>query len=168
MESKNDIRIEVCKKDDCGRVAEIYNEYIQLGESTMEESAYSEEKIQAWMKKFNEKEQLYVIKKNEKIIGWGIIKRYSEREGYRFACETAIYITQGELRKGYGSKMKRFLLEQCEAFGYHHLVAKIFSSNTASIQYNLKLGYTIVGTQKEIGFKNGKWQDIVIMQYLIK
>lgn len=37
-----------------------------------------------------------------------------------------------------------------------------------SILYNQKLGYTIVGTQKAIGFRNGKWLDIVIMQYVIE
>lgn len=64
--------------------------------------------------------------------------------------------------------MKKQLIEECKAMDYHHLVAKIFATNKASIQYNLNLGYTIVGYQKEVGFKNGQWMDIAIMQYIIK
>ena len=165
---KSNSQIEVCSPDDFEIIASIYNEYIRRGNATMEESLYSAQKIKAWVGHFNERERLYVIKNDMGTIGWGIIKRYSEREGYRFACETAIYITQQELRKGYGSQMKKFLIEKCRELNYRHLVAKIFASNTASIQYNLRLGYTIVGKQKEIGFRNGQWQDIMIMQYLIE
>ena len=161
------LTIELAKPTDYEPIANIYNEYIQRGGSTMEESHYTAEKIAAWVDKFEERERLYVLKDAEKTIGWGIIKLYSPREGYRFACETAIYITESELRKGYGSLMKNFLIEKCRELDYRHLVAKIFATNTASIEYNLKIGYTIVGRQKEIGYKNGQWVDIVIMQYLI-
>ncbi len=161
------IKIEIAQSDNYQRIADIYNEYILLGNATMQDSLYDGEKIKSWVDHFNDRERLYVLKKENTVIGWGIIKKYSDREGYRFACETAIYLTQSELRKGYGSLMKRFLITQCKSLNYRHLVAKIFATNTASIEYNLRLGYTIVGRQKSIGFKNGKWMDIVIMQYLI-
>ena len=80
----------------------------------------------------------------------------------------AIYLTKNHLRKGFGSLMKRHLIQSCKSLNYRHLVAKIFATNTSSIKYNLQLGYTIVGKQKEIGFRNNQWQDIVIMQYLIE
>ncbi len=162
-----ELSIELATNNDFAAVAAIYNEYIDLGGSTMQETHYTAQGIQGWVEKFSDREKLYVLKNSSETIAWGIIKRYSDREGYRFACETAIYITQSELRKGHGSRMKKFIIEQCKAMGDHHLIAKIFATNTASIEYNLKLGYTIVGRQNEIGFRDGKWLDIVIMQYLI-
>lgn len=161
------IEIKKAKSADYQKIAEIYNEYILLGNATMQDTFYDGEKIKSWIDNFNDRERLYVLKDGESVIGWGIIKKYSEREGYRFACETAIYLTQSELRKGYGSLMKKFIISACKSLNYRHLVAKIFATNTASIEYNLRLGYTIVGRQKEIGFKNGQWMDIVIMQYVI-
>jgi L-amino acid N-acyltransferase YncA len=160
-------KIEIAQSDDFHRIAEIYNEYILLGNATMQDSLYDAEKIKYWIDNFNDRERLYVLKDGELVIGWGIIKKYSDREGYRFACETAIYLTQSELRKGYGSLMKKFIIRECKSLNYRHLIAKVFATNTASIGYNLSLGYTIVGTQKEIGYKNEQWMDIVIMQYLI-
>ena len=149
-------------------IAAIYNESILAGSATMEERLYTKEMIAAWVKKFNEREQLYVMLLENDVIGWGIIKRYSDREGYRFACETAVYLTENQLRKGLGSSMKRFLLKQAQELGYRHLVAKIFADNKGSIAYNQKLGYTIVGRQEKIGFKQGRWIDVVIMQYIIE
>jgi len=160
--------IEKSTKEDYAAIAEIYNEHISLGVSSMEESLKTAAIIAGWVAKFHSREALYVCRKDGEVIGWGIIKRYSDREGYRFACETAIYLKSNETGKGYGKELKYFLIEECKAMDYKHLVAKIFASNTASIKYNEKIGYDIVGTQKNIGFKNGKWVDIVIMQYLIK
>lgn len=160
-------KIRLAQEKDYAIIASIYNEFIELGNATMEEEIHSEANIAAWVKKFNDREKLYVLVDNEQVIGWGIIKRYSDRKGYRFACETAIYLTSSELRKGYGSMLKNYLIEECKRMDYRHLVAKIFAINEASINYNLKIGYTIVGRQNNIGFRNNQWQDVVIMQLLL-
>lgn len=163
-----DLSIDLVKPDDFGTVAAIYNEAIEQGKSSMEENLYTAKKIAAWVEKFNNRERLYVLRKAGTIIGWGIIKRYSDREGYRFAAETAVYLQFSELGQGYGTLIKKHLIEICRALDYHHLVAKIFASNIGSIEYNRKFGYEIVGRQKEIGFKDGQWTDVIIMQYLIQ
>ncbi len=105
---------------------------------------------------------------SKSVIGWGIIKRYSDRSGYRFCCETAVYLSRNQVGHGYGTKIKIALIDRCKEFGYHHLVAKIFADNIKSIEYNKRLGYEIVGTQNEIGYKNNRWQDIVIMQLVLR
>lgn len=161
------VEITEANPTDFQSVADIYNEFILLGTSTMDESLKTADDIATWIRNFNDREKLYVLQENDTTIGWGIIKRYSDREGYRFACETAIYLSSTKLGKGYGSMMKKHLIAVCRELNYKHLIAKIFASNKASIGYNLKMGYTIVGTQNQIGFKNNQWQDIVIMQYII-
>ncbi|WP_420574181.1 GNAT family N-acetyltransferase [Kordia sp.] len=149
-------------------IANIYNEYITLGTSNMEETLKTANDIAAWIKKFHDREKLFVFTEDDTVIGWGIIKRYSDREGYRFACETAVYFTESKLGKGYGTTMKKYLIAQCKQLQYKHLVAKVFATNTGSIAYNEKLGYTIVGRQNQIGFKNNQWLDMIIMQYIIE
>jgi len=153
--------------NDAKIVQEIYNEHIQVGGSTMDLTPKKLSEIEAWFTEFNKRELIVVLEEGNFVLGWGIIKRYSDREGYTRACETAIYLRSEETRKGYGSKMKRWIIDTCRELGYHHLVAKIFATNTASITYNQKLGYEIVGTQNEIGFVDGQWQDVIIMQLII-
>lgn len=148
-------------------IADIYNEYIIAGSATLEEQVYDADSVKLWADGFTDREKMFVLKRKSKVIGWGIIKKYSDREGYRTACETSVYLAGTELRKGYGTFMKLRLIEECRQLGYHHIVAKIWANNVASIEYNKRLGYTIVGTQQEIGWKNGQWVDVVIMQYLL-
>ena len=152
---------------DAGIIREIYNEHIRIGGSTMDRVNKTITEIEVWFKEFNNRELIVLLENQGRVIGWGIIKKYSDREGYSKACETAIYLRSTETRKGYGSMMKKWIIDKCRDLGYYHLVAKIFALNKASIEYNLKLGYEIVGTQNKIGYVDGEWQDVTIMQLLL-
>jgi phosphinothricin acetyltransferase len=63
--------------------------------------------------------------------------------------------------------LKRALLDRARAWGYHHLVAKIVADNVASLEYNRRFGYTVVGTQREVGYIDGAWRDVTIMQLIL-
>ena len=158
-------------------IAEIYNQSIRSGGACMEEDLYSTEDIQHKMASFNERETILVLLAATslaggavtagEVLGWGIIKRYSERPGYRYTCETAVYLRRDLVGMGLGTRIKRAQMERCRQYRYHHMVAKILSTNTASIEYNKRLGYDVVGVQKEAGYQNGCWQDITIMQRVL-
>lgn len=162
-----DVYIREYRLSDCQVIADIYNESIRAADCTMDRECMIAEHFVNMVNNFNDRETIFVLEKGDSIIGWGIIKRYSDRAGYRVACETAVYIMREHCGKGYGTMIKKALIERCKKYQYHHLVAKIWAQNKASIKYNKKLGYEIVGKQKQIGFVNGKWIDIVIMQLVL-
>ena len=153
--------------DDAAAIAEIYNETIRTGYGTMDATPKTAADIRVQMAGFTKREVYLLLERDGEGIGWGIIKRYSDRPGYRFCCETSVYLRHAEVRKGYGSFIKRGVIERCKVYGYHHLVAKIWASNTASIEYNKNFGYELVGIQRAIGYMNGQWQDIALMQLVL-
>lgn len=167
------VRIRDASQKDAAAIAKIYNESIAVGDATMDGVDKTAGDIQSWLDGFSKRETILVLVEpvddalSEQVVGWGIIKRYSDRFGYRFCCETAVYLRRDQVGRGLGTRMKKALIERCKAYGYHHLVAKIFADNQASIQYNLRLGYEMVGTQREIGWKNGQWQDVTILQLIL-
>jgi phosphinothricin acetyltransferase len=152
---------------DAAIIAAIYNESIVANDSTMDDIPNTPADIRQQMAHFNNREVFLVLEEEGEVLGWGIIKRYSNRPGYRFCCETAVYIRRGLMRRGYGSRIEQALIDRCRQFGYHHLVAKIWATNIGSIKMHERFGYEIVGTQREIGFKNGQWQDVTIMQCIL-
>jgi phosphinothricin acetyltransferase len=153
---------------DAAIIAAIYNESIVANDSTMDDIPNTPADIRQQMAHFNNREVFLVLEEEGEVLGWGIIKRYSDRPGYRFCCETAVYIRRALRRHGYGSRIEQALIDRCRQFGYHHLVAKIWATNVGSIQMHERFGYEIVGTQREIGFKNGQWQDVTIMQCVLE
>ncbi len=157
---------------DASVIAHIYNESIAAKDSTLDEESKTAEEIQGWIAGFNGREALLVLEDSRlmnapRVIGWGLIKRYTERTGYRFCCETAVYLRRSMVRRGYGSLLKQAIIERCRQYKYHHLHAKIFTENIASIEYNKRFGYEIVGIQKEIGYQEGRWKDVTIMQLIL-
>ena len=153
---------------DAAVIAAIYNESIAANDSTMDDIPRTAADIRQQMAHFNDREVFLVLEQADEVLGWGIIKRYSDRPGYRFCCETAVYIRRALTRRGYGSRIEQALIDRCRQFGYHHLVAKIWATNIGSIQMHERCGYEIVGTQREIGYKNGQWQDVTIMQCILE
>ena len=153
------------KVHDCKYIAAIYNHY--LGKSTMDLEAKDSEFYESFLLRKNAREELWVIELEKAVIGWGIIKLYSPKLGYQYTGETSVYLDIDHLNNGYGTTMKKHLLKRCKALHYHNLIARIFANNQVSIDYNQKLGYRIVGTQKEAGYINGNWQDVVIMEVIL-
>ena len=153
--------------EDAGKIAEIYNQSIVAGDATMDEESWSSESVRRKLAGFGSRETILVLTVDRAVLGWGIIKRYSDRTGYRFSCETAVYLCRDLVGRGHGTRIKLALIERCRRYGYRHLVAKIFADNLASIEYNKKLGYEVVGTQRQIGYRNGCWQDVTILQLIL-
>jgi phosphinothricin acetyltransferase len=101
------------------------------------------------------------------LLGFGRLFRYSDREGYRHTAETSVYLWRRLARRGYGTLLKQAVIDRARELGYHHLVAKITTDNTASIAYNRRFGYTDVGVQREVGWVDGAWRDVLIMQLIL-
>ncbi|MEO1465538.1 MAG: N-acetyltransferase family protein, partial [Cyanobacteria bacterium J06633_1] len=125
------------------------------------------EKQQAIAAGFGSRETYLVGEKEGSVVGWGIIKRYSDRSGYRLTCETSVYLQFSETGKGYGQVLQTALLEKVKEFDYHHVVAKILAANQGSIKFHQQFGFELVGIQQKIGLTQGQWQDVAIMQLLL-
>jgi phosphinothricin acetyltransferase len=152
---------------DAGAIADIYTESILMRDSTMDTEPWSEDRARELLTNLSERESVVVLETGDGVIGWGIVKSYSDRPGYRVACETSLYLYRAQTGRGYGSAIQRELHRRCREFGYHHVVAKIWASNASSIAMHRKHGFTLVGIQKEIGRIDGAWRDIALMQCLL-
>lgn len=159
------LQIREAQDHDTFAMAQIYNEYV--GKTTMDLEAKSEEYFARFLESKSEREACYVAELEKKIVGYSLIKQYSDRQGYRLTAETSTYLNSDYLRRGYGRLIKQHALEACKSMGIQHIVAKIWTSNQESIAFHESMGYTIVGVQNRIGFVDGQWQDVTIMQYLV-
>ncbi|MEM9137666.1 MAG: N-acetyltransferase family protein [Cyanobacteria bacterium P01_F01_bin.42] len=161
-----DVTIRHCCPDDYEKIAEIYNESIQRGGITFDEEQFNAVRIERWMSGMNDREGLWVIEHNQ-VLGWGILKRYSDRPAYWRTAESSIYLLDAYRGQGYGRQLQTELLSQAQTLQYHHIVAKIVASNQSSIVFHQQFGYEIIGIQKEVGFSKGRWYDVAILQCIL-
>jgi len=167
MSEVEPVQIKPCRAADYGAIAAIYNEAIATGSITFDTCRFEAQDIQAWVDKFCDRECLLVIERHQQILGWGIVKQYSDRPGYRVCCETSIYLTFSAKGQGLGKRLQTALLQKVVELGYHHVVVKIVATNDGSIAFHKSFGFEMVGVQKEIGHVAGRWQDVAIMQLIL-
>ena len=79
--------------------------------------------------------------------------------------KNSIYIDAAEVGRGIGRALLAALLDRCTELGYRQMVAVIGGSDTwPSIRLHEALGFTRAGLLPAVGFKFGRWVDIVLMQ----
>ena len=159
--------VRVAVSADAAAVAAIYNHYVDLGGSTMDQQHWSDGQVRKWMHSLTNREALLVVDRGGTVEGWGALKRYSERAGYQACCEESLFVAPQATGRGIGKCLMDALITRCQEFGYHHVVAKICADNLNSIEFHLRNGFEIVGTQREIGFEKGRWVDVAILQRIL-
>lgn len=100
-----------------------------------------------------------------KILGYAYAGPFRPRSAYRFALEDSIYVAPGAAGKGVGKTLLGELLRRCEAWGARQMLAVIGDSgNAGSIGVHRALGFAHMGRIEAVGYKHGRWVDVVIMQ----
>lgn len=148
---------------DAASIAGIYNHHVEIGGSTFDTQPWTDAGVREMMDA-PPPDAWFVAEVNDQIVGWASSRQYNTRSGYRYTCETAIYLHPDSTGYGIGHPLQTQLEQHCCAAGIHHAVAKIVSNNQRSISFHQRYGYQIVGIQKEIGHMNGNWCDVTIMQ----
>lgn len=59
------------------------------------------------------------------------------------------------------------LVADCRRMGFKALVACITGENEASIAFHRKLGFEQASLFRSVGYKHGRWLDVVDMELLL-
>ena len=148
---------------DAGFIADVYNHYVRHGGATMDTVERSVGEQQLRLASMGSREAALIAELDGVSVGFTTIRNYSDRGGYAPACETSTYLHVDARGRGVGTALKRTAIARARNMGYHHMSARVMSTNLASIALNQKLGYEIVGVQRQVGFRDGRWIDITLM-----
>ena len=69
--------------------------------------------------------------------------------------------------RGAGQALLDALAERAAAANTFKLVAKVFTTNEASLRLFERAGYTQVGTHIRHGRLRGEWKDVVVLEKLL-
>jgi L-amino acid N-acyltransferase YncA len=97
-------------------------------------------------------------------VAYGSFGDFRPFDGYRFTVEHSVYVAEEARRRGIAAALIEALAANAAALGKHVMVAGIAADNEASIRLHRKLGFIETGRMPEVGFKFGRWLDLVLMQ----
>lgn len=103
----------------------------------------------------------------EAILGYAYAGAHRARPAYRASVDVSAYVAPGAHRRGIGRRLYGHLLQDLAANNLHAAFAGITQPNAASVGLHEALGFTHVGTYREVGFKMGAWHDVGWWQRLL-
>jgi phosphinothricin acetyltransferase len=104
-----------------------------------------------------------VAERDSVVLGYAYASPFRTRPAYRATCEDSIYIAPDAQRQGVGRTLLRALIAECTERGYRQMIAGV-SGGDASIKLHEAHGFVVVGRLPAVGFKLGRWVDVVFLQ----
>jgi L-amino acid N-acyltransferase YncA len=105
-----------------------------------------------------------VAEDRDHLLGYAYASPHRERASYRWAADVAVYVADGQRRRGVGRSLYEMLFRLLAAQNLRIACAGITLPNDASIGLHQACGFQPVGVYRRIGWKMGAWRDVAWWQ----
>lgn len=161
------MRVRAARIEDAPAIAAIYAHHVLHGLGTFEEVPPGAEEMAARMAAIaaDGLPWLVVEDSDGAVLAYAYASQFRPRAAYRFAVEDSVYVAPEALGRGCGRLALAELIAACERLGKRRMAAVIGDSgNAASIGLHRALGFEPAGVLHAMGFKHGRWVDVVLME----
>ncbi|MDX2379032.1 MAG: GNAT family N-acetyltransferase [Acidimicrobiia bacterium] len=166
-DSPNEVSIRLATVDDAEAIRLIYNVEVDSHTSTFDIRPRSIEQQRTWVAERSGVFSAVVAVVDGMVVGFGSLSPYKDRAAYRTTVENSVYVSRHHARLGIGSALMRHLITLARDSGFHSIVARIEAGSEPSRALHRATGFELVGIEREVGRKFGRWLDVAVMQLLI-
>jgi phosphinothricin acetyltransferase len=151
---------------DAEALAAIYGDAVLHGFGTFEEDPPTPQDMDGRRRAVQDRGLPYLVAEDGgRVLGFAYAGPFRPRAAYRYTLEDSVYVSPEAQGKGVGRAVLSAVIDACEALGIRQLMAVIGDTgNSGSIGLHRALGFEQTGVGRSVGFKHGRWVDIVHMQ----
>lgn len=151
---------------DLPAIAALYGRHVLHGTASFEYDPPPVEEMAArWRAVTGHGLPYLVAELDGRFAGYAAASLFRPRTGYRYTVEDSVYVSEGAQGRGVGRGLLNALIARCEALGLRQMTAVIGdSANAASIALHRACGFEDAGVFRSVGWKHGRWVDVVMMQ----
>ena len=154
--------------DDAQAIQAIYNYEVENETSTMDLVPRTLEMQREWIAaRSGAFCAIVAVDGTGEVLGFGALSEYKDRSGYRSTVENSVYVRRDVARRGIGKQLLSHLIETATISGFHSVIARIEAQSTSSRSLHESCGFELVGVEKQVARKFGKWLDVAVMQRLL-
>lgn len=152
---------------DAEQISAIYNREVEETTVTLDMTPRTVEEQRDYITERSGGLVVIVAVDQDTVVGFGGLSFYRNRPGYRTSVEDSVYVHRGHVGRGVGSLVLGGLIEVAKIHGFHAMFARIVGPQEASVALHERHGFTLVGIEREVGRKFGRWHDVALMQILL-
>lgn len=151
---------------DAAEIAAIYAHYVVHGVATFELEAPDTAEIVQRMDDNWDSGHTWLVARDAAgdLVGYAYTGPFHDRDAYFYTCEDSIYLRHDRRGQGIGTALLGALLAEAEQQGRRQMIAQIVASEAGSIALHTRFGFREVGRMISVGWKHGRWLDVITMQ----
>ena len=162
------MQVRLARLDDAEAIRAIYNREVTASTVTFDLVPRSSAEQRAWLQERSGAHAVVVAADSAgQVVGFGSLSPYRDRPAYRTTVEDSVYVHHDHRGSGVGALLLEELLAVAGRHGFHTVIARIVGDHQASIALHRRHGFTMVGVEREVGRKFGRWLDVAVMQRLL-
>jgi L-amino acid N-acyltransferase len=163
-----DTTIRLAEPGDAEAIRTIYNVEVAESTVTFDMVPRSLEQQEEWLREHaGAHPAIVAVDASGTVVGFGSLSPYKERPAYSPTVEDSVYVHRSMRGSGIGQALLAELVRLAESYGYHSIVARIVGGHDASISLHDAQGFELVGVEREVGRKLGRWLDVAVMQRML-
>ena len=156
----SDTKIRTARLSDAEKILAIYKPYVQNTAITFEIEVPSLALFRKRIINVSKTHPWLVCEIKGQIAGYAYAGLHRTRACYQWSTEASVYVHHEFRNRKIAYALYNALFDVLTAQGFRNVLAGITLPNEASIKFHEALGYILVGTYKDIGFKHGKWRNV--------
>jgi phosphinothricin acetyltransferase len=145
---------------DAAACAEIYAPHVEGSAVSFEERAPGAGEMAARIERYAAGHAWLVAEREGMVVGYAYATPFNERPAYRWSTSVSVYVGEEARGEGVGRALYEALFERLRERGFRTACAGITLPNPASEGLHRRLGFALVGVNREIGWKKGAWRDV--------
>ena len=161
------MEVRLAGPDDAEAIRSIYNVEVTESTVTFDLVPRSLAAQRAWLAEHAGVYPAVVAVEEGSVVGFGSLGPYRARPAYATTVEDSVYVRRDRRGRGCGHAVLSELVRLASRHGFHAVMARIVGGHQASIALHEALGFDLVGVEREVGRKFGRWLDVVVMQRLL-
>lgn len=160
--------IRSAEEADLEGITAIYNEAILNSVATFDTQPKNLEEQRKWFLAHDTRHPVLVAELGGKTVGWCSLSAWSDRCAYADTVEISTYVHKDFRSVGIGKALNSFAINGAREAGFHSILARVSGDNVAGAEIQRRLGFSLVGTMREVGNKFGKLHDVHLFQLMLR
>ena len=161
------IEVRPAASADAEAVRAIYNDEVTGSTVTFDLVPRSLQDQLDWQARHSGAHPAIVALRDRKVLGFASLSAYRDRPAYSTTVEDSVYVHRDHRGEGVGRVLLTEICRLATVHGFHAVMARIADAQPPSIGLHRACGFDLVGIEREVGRKFGRWLDVVLMQRML-